>query len=204
MDFGTYPYVTSSSTIAGNSSAGAGLPPRSIEHVMGVFKTYITRVGTGPLPTEINDEVGEHLRIRGFEVGRTTGRSRRCGWFDAVVGRYAAQLNGLDSAIMMKLDVLDRLPTIKICTGYTLNGERINSLYANLALQEACEPIYEEMPGWQCDTTGITRAEDLPRAAMNYVSRLEELLETPIVAVSVGPKRGQTIHLRQSVLDEIK
>jgi adenylosuccinate synthase len=200
VDFGTYPYVTASSTVAGNASAGAGMPPRSIDHVIGVFKTYITRVGTGPLPTEQDNELGAHLRIRGYEVGRTTGRQRRCGWFDAVVGRYVARLNGLDSAVMMKLDVLDRIPSIKICTAYRLNGEITTTPPANLAQQVACEPIYEEMPGWQFDTTGITCAEDLPPNALAYVRRLEELLETPIVAVSVGPRRGQTIHLRPSPL----
>ncbi len=198
VDFGTYPYVTASSTVAGNASAGAGLPPHSITHVVGVYKTYITRVGTGPMPTELHDEVGEHLRIRGYEVGRTTGRSRRCGWFDAVFGRYAAKLNGLNSAVMMKLDVLDRLPTLKICTSYHLDGKVIDEPPANLDQLGACEPIYEEMPGWQCDTTGITRPEDLPPRAMAYIQRLEELVETPIVAVSVGPRRGQTIHLRPS------
>ncbi|HKD76700.1 MAG TPA: adenylosuccinate synthetase, partial [Ktedonobacterales bacterium] len=145
-----------------------------------------------------HDEVGEHLRIRGYEVGRTTGRSRRCGWFDAVFGRYAAKLNGLNSAVMMKLDVLDRLPTLKICTSYALDGKVIYEPPANLDQLGACEPIYEEMPGWQCDTTSITQADDLPPRAMAYIRRLEELVETPIVAVSVGPRRGQTIHLHPS------
>lgn len=196
VDFGTYPYVTASSTVAGNASAGAGLPLNSIEHVIGVYKTYITRVGTGPMPTELHDEVGEHLAIRGFEVGRTTGRKRRCGWFDAVFGRYAAKLNGLGSAIMMKLDVLDRVETLKICVAYTLNGETIHAPPADLNKLAACEPVYEEMPGWRSDTSGITDANDLPPNARAYITRLEELLATPIVAVSVGPRRGQTIPLR--------
>jgi len=200
VDFGTYPYVTASSTVAGNASAGAGLPPHSISEVFGVFKTYITRVGTGPMPTELHDEIGEHLQIRGYEIGRTTGRSRRCGWFDGVFGRYAAKLNGLNSAIMMKLDVLDRLPTVKLCTSYQLGDEIITMPPANLDRLSACEPIYEEMPGWQTDTTNIRDAADLPIQARAYIERLESLIETPIVAVSVGPRRGQTIHLRPSPL----
>ena len=196
VDFGTYPYVTSSSTVAGNASAGAGLPPNSIDEVIGVYKTYITRVGTGPMPTELHDEIGKHLKIRGFEVGRTTGRHRRCGWFDGVFGRYAAKLNGLKSAIMMKLDVLDRIPTLKICTAYKLNGEIVTSPPANLQTLAACEPVYEEMPGWCSDTTNITKAADLPTAARNYIERLETVIQTPISAVSVGPRRGQTIELR--------
>lgn len=197
VDFGTYPYVTSSSTLASNAPAGAGLPPHSIDHIIGIFKSYITRVGTGPMPTELtDDQVGEHLRIRGFEVEHSTGHPRRCGWFDAVFGHYAARLNGLDSAIMMKLDVLDRLPTIKICTAYRLNGKIIHSPPSNMAMLPACEPLYEELPGWQSDTTTITDPEDLPAEARAYIDRLEALIETPIVAISVGPRRGQTIPLR--------
>jgi len=200
VDFGTYPYVTASSTVAGNASAGAGLPPNSIDAVVGVYKTYITRVGTGPMPTELHDDIGRHLAIRGFEIGRTTGRSRRCGWFDGVFGHYAAKLNGLRSAVMMKLDVLDRLPTIKICTAYTLNGETIHAPPANLQLLNACEPVYEELPGWCSDTTSITDAAKLPKEARAYLDRLEAIIETPISAVSVGPRRGQTIELTPSPL----
>ncbi len=196
VDFGTYPYVTSSSTVAGNSYSGSGLPPRSINHVTGVFKTYITRVGSGPMPTELTDEIGEHLRIRGYEVGRTTGRQRRTGWFDGVAGKYAARLNGLDSAILMKLDVLDRLPTIKICTEYTYKGNRLTTPPPTVEAQQLCEPVYEELPGWRCDTTKITNANDLPAEAKTYIKRLEEIIETPIAAVSVGPKRGQTIQMQ--------
>ena len=200
VDFGTYPYVTASSTVAGNASAGAGLPPNSIDSVVGVYKTYITRVGTGPMPTELHDDIGRHLAIRGYEVGRTTGRHRRCGWFDGVFGRYAAKLNGLKSAVMMKLDVLDRIPTLKICTAYILNGETITTPPANLQTLGACEPVYEELPGWCVDTTEIRRAEDLPKEARAYLDRLEAVMETPISAVSVGPRRGQTIPLRSSPL----
>lgn len=200
VDFGTYPYVTSSSTVAGNFSAGAGLPPRSINHVMGVYKAYITRVGAGPMPTELRDDIGRHIAIRGYEVGRTTGRARRPGWFDAVMGRYAAKLNGLDSAILMKLDVLDRVPTIRVCTAYRYQGEVVHDLPADLTILGQCEPIYEDLPGWQQDTTGITAPDDLPVNARRYIARLEDLIETPIVAVSVGPQRGQTIELRPSPL----
>jgi adenylosuccinate synthase len=200
VDFGTYPYVTASSTVAGNASAGAGLPPNSINDVIGVYKTYITRVGTGPMPTELHDDIGEHLSIRGYEVGRTTGRRRRCGWFDGVFGRYAAKLNGLKSAVMMKLDVLDRLPILKICTAYRLNGEIITTPPANLQILAACEPVYEELPGWCSDTTSITDAADLPIQAQRYLERLEAAIETPISAVSVGPRRGQTIALAPSPL----
>jgi adenylosuccinate synthase len=197
VDFGTYPYVTSSSTLAGNASAGAGLPTNTITDVIGIYKTYSTRVGSGPMPTELQDEIGQHLSIRGFEVGRTTGRKRRCGWFDGVFGRYAARLNGLESAIMMKLDVLDRLPVIKICTSYRLNGEIITTPPSTPQDLAECEPVYEEMPGWRRDTTGITDSADLPAEASAYIHRLEEVIETPIAAISVGPRRGQTIMLRE-------
>jgi adenylosuccinate synthase len=197
VDFGTYPYVTASSTVAGNAFAGAGLPPYCVDEVIGIFKAYTTRVGAGPMPTELHDEVGEHLRIRGYEVGRTTGRARRTGWLDAVFGRYASRLNGLSGAVLTKLDVLDRVPSLKICTAYRCQGEILHAPPANTSLLTACEPIYEEMPGWQCDTSAITCAEDLPPAAMAYVRRFEALIETPIIAISVGPRRGQTIHLRQ-------
>lgn len=198
VDFGTYPYVTSSSTVAGNASAGAGLPARSIQHVIGIFKAYITRVGAGPMPTELHDDTGRHLAIRGYEVGRTTGRQRRCGWFDAIMGRYVTKLNGLDSAILTKLDVLDRLPVLRICTAYRLDGKVIEQPPANLAMLGMCEPIYEDMPGWQQDTRSIETLAHLPEAAQRYISRLETLIDAPIIAASVGPRRGQTIALRPS------
>ena len=196
VDFGTYPYVTSSSTVAGNASTGAGLSPRSVEHAMGVYKAYITRVGAGPMPTELFDVEGERLREIGKEYGTTTGRPRRCGWFDAVAGRFVSRLNGLDSLAIMKLDVLDTFATIKICTGYRLGGEIITSMPANLNEVNMCEPIYEEWPGWQTSTLGATHWDDLPENARKYLSRIEELLETPLALISVGPGRGQTIALR--------
>ncbi|HLI91217.1 MAG TPA: adenylosuccinate synthase [Ktedonobacteraceae bacterium] len=196
IDFGTYPFVTSSSTMAANAAVGAGLPPRSIDRVIGVYKAYITRVGSGPMPTALFDSVGKTLRDRGHEYGTNTGRERRCGWFDAVAGRFVAQLNGLDAAIITKLDVLDTFPTIKICTAYNLRGKIIHSLPATLNDLSACEPIYEEVEGWQCSTTGIASYDQLPPAARAYLKRLEELLETRIAMISVSPQRGKTIQLQ--------
>lgn len=196
IDFGTYPFVTSSSTMAANASGGAGLPPHSIDRVIGVYKAYITRVGSGPMPTELFDGTGRLLRERGHEYGTNTGRERRCGWFDAVAGRFVAQINGLDAAVITKLDVLDTFPTIKICTAYQLHGKRIYSMPATQSDLAACEPVYEEVEGWQCSTTGICSFEALPEAAKNYLRRLEELLETSIAMVSVSPQRGRTIEVQ--------
>ena len=200
IDFGTYPFVTSSSTMAANAAVGAGLPPRSIDRVLGVYKAYITRVGSGPMPTGLFDKVGNEMRDRGHEYGTNTGRERRCGWFDAVAGRFVAQINGLDAAVITKLDVLDTFPTIKICTAYNLRGQTIHSLPATLNDLAACEPIYEEVEGWQCDTSGVASYEDLPMAARAYLKRLEELLETPIAMISVSPQRGKTVQI-QDILD---
>src|SRR5689334_13520144 len=197
VDFGTYPFVTSSSTIAGNASTGAGLPPRSIRHVLGVYKAYITRVGSGPMPTELFNGEGDQLREAGHEYGTTTGRPRRCGWFDAVSGRFVARLNGFDSIAVMKLDVLDTLPTLKICTSYRLGETALSAPPANLNDLAACEPVYEEWPGWQTPTSGAAGWDDLPENARRYLRRIEELLETPLALVSVGPGRGETIHLRE-------
>jgi len=201
IDFGTYPYVTSSATMAGNASSGAGLPPHSIDRVIGVYKAYITRVGSGPMPTELFDAAGQEMSKRGHEFGTNTGRARRCGWFDAVAGRFVAQLNGMNAAVVTKLDVLDTFPTIKICTAYQLNGRLVHSLPATQSDLAACEPVYEEVEGWQCDTSNIGDYEDLPRAAKKYLKRIEELLETPIAMVSVSPQRGRTIQV-QDVLAE--
>ncbi|MBV9615695.1 MAG: adenylosuccinate synthase [Ktedonobacteraceae bacterium] len=195
IDFGTYPFVTSSSTMAANAAVGAGLPPRSIDRVIGVYKAYITRVGSGPMPTGLFDTIGYEMRERGCEYGTNSGRERHCGWFDAVAGRFVAQLNGLDVAVITKLDVLDTFPTIKICTAYNLHGKIIHSLPATLSDLAACEPIYEEVEGWQTSTTGISNYDDLPPAAKAYLKRLEELLETPIAMISVSPQRGKTIQM---------
>jgi adenylosuccinate synthase len=196
IDFGTYPFVTSSSTMAANSAVGAGLPPRSMDRVIGVYKAYITRVGSGPMPTGLFDTLGETLRDRGHEFGSPFGRERHCGWFDAVAGRFVAQINGLDAAVITKLDVLDSFPVIKICTAYNLRGQVIHSLPATMTDLSACEPIYEEVEGWQSCTSDITDYEELPKAAKAYLQRLEELLETPIAMVSVSPHRGKTIQIQ--------
>jgi adenylosuccinate synthase len=196
IDFGTYPYVTSSSTMAANAAGGAGLSPHSIDRIIGVYKAYSTRVGNGPMPTELFDAMGRELRDRGHEYGTNTGRERRCGWFDAVAGRFVAQLNGLDAAVITKLDVLDTFPTVKICTGYQLHGKIIHSPPASMSELAACEPIYEEVEGWQCDTSCICSYDALPTAAKNYLRRLEELLETPIAMISVSPQRGKTISVK--------
>jgi adenylosuccinate synthase len=197
VDFGTYPFVTSSSTVAGNASTGAGLPPRSIQHVLGVYKAYITRVGSGPMPTELFNGEGDALREAGHEYGTTTGRPRRCGWFDAVVGRFVAKLNGFDGMAIMKLDVLDDMPTVKICTSYRAGDRVLTTPPANLNELAACEPVYEEWPGWQTSTSTATSWDGLPENARRYLRRIEELLETPLSIVSVGPGRGQTIYLRE-------
>jgi adenylosuccinate synthase len=196
IDFGTYPYVTSSSTVASAAATGAGLPPRSIAHVLGVYKAYITRVGSGPMPTELFEEDGRKLREAGHEYGTTSGRARRCGWFDAVAGRFVARLNGLDTAAIMKLDVLDSFPTLKICVAYRLGEQVLDTPPANSAQMAACEPVYEDWPGWQTSTSSATSWEELPERARRYLSRIEELLETPIARISVGAGRGQTIARR--------
>lgn len=196
IDFGTYPFVTSSSTMAGNAAAGAGLPPRSIDRVVGVYKAYITRVGSGPMPTGLFNSIGQEMQNRGQEYSTGTGRERRCGWFDAVAGRFVAQINGLDAAVLTKLDVLDTFPILKICTAYNLHGKIIHSLPATLNDLAACEPIYEELEGWQCSTSNITSYDELPAAAKAYLKRLEELLETPIAMISVSPRRGRTIQIQ--------
>jgi adenylosuccinate synthase len=195
-DFSTYRFVTSSSTVAVNAAAGAGLPPRSVDRVVGVYKAYLTRIGSGPMPTGLFNASGMEMRDRGDEFSTTTGKERRCGWFDAVAARFVAQRNGLDAAIITKLDVLDTFPTIKICTAYNLHGKIIHSLPATLSDLAACEPIYEELKGWQTSTSNITSYEELPSAAKAFLKRLEELIETPIAMISVSPRRGRTIQIQ--------
>lgn len=202
IDVGANPFWTSPSTLAVNAAVGAGLPQRSIDHVVGVYKAYTTRVGSGPMPTGLFNTMGKMMRERGDEYSTDTGRERRCGWFDAVAGRFVAQLNGLDTAVITKLDVLDTFPTIKICTAYSLHGKIIHSLPATFSDLSACEPIYEEVEGWQTSTTGITHYEDLPKAAKDYLRRIETLLETPIALVSVSPKRGETIQLQDVLIPQ--
>lgn len=195
IDHGTYPYVTSSHPIAGGASVGAGVGPTAIDHVLGVVKAYTTRVGAGPFPTELLDELGEHIRQRGREFGTTTGRPRRCGWLDMVILRYAVRINGLSSMAITKLDILDDLETIKICTGYQYRGEIISELPATLEELSECQPIYEEWPGWLSETTAANTLEDLPPNARRYLERVAELAERPISLITVGPERTRTIVL---------
>jgi adenylosuccinate synthase len=197
VDFGTYPFATASSTVAGHASSGAGLPPRSIEHVLGVYKAYQTRVGSGPMPTELFNGEGAMLREAGAEYSTTMKRPRRCGWFDAVLGRFVARLNGFEHIAVTKLDVLDHLPVVKICTAYRLGGETVCTPPASPTELAACEPLYEEWPGWMRSTRGVSAWGALPDAARAYLRRIEELLEVPLARVSTGPGRGETIRLRE-------
>lgn len=191
LDFGTYPYVTSA--VSGTVTLGLGMGPSHIESVLGIYKAYTTRVGSGPLPTELDDDCGALLRKQGREFGTTTGRPRRCGWFDGVAARYCAEINGFTSIAMMKFDVLDEMPTIKLCTAYDLDGARCDRPPANAAQLARCRPVYEEMPGWQCLTTGIRSFADLPPQAQAYARRIEEIVGCGASIISVGPDREQTI-----------
>jgi adenylosuccinate synthase len=192
-DFGTYPYVTSSSPLAGASCIGAGLGPRGIDRVVGIFKAYNTRVGAGPMPTELKDKTGDLIREKAGEYGATTGRPRRCGWFDAVAGRFSVQINGLSDIALTHLDIYDDFPTIKICTAYKFKGDVLTSFPSDIAILEKCQPIYEEVDGWQESISRIRNFKKLPVGARNYMSRLEDLLSCPISLVSVGPDRRQII-----------
>lgn len=195
IDHGTYPYVTSSNTVSGNMFSGSGAPPTSVDYILGICKAYTTRVGEGPFPTELFGEEGELIRKLGDEYGATTGRPRRCGWFDAVIVRRAVKTNGIKGLCMMKLDVLDTFEKIKICTGYR-TGKRITSQPPMSIVDYArYEPVYEEMDGWKSSTRGITRYEDLPVNAKNYLQRLGELVDARIDVVSTGPERESTIIL---------
>ena len=193
LDHGTYPYVTSSHPIAGAACIGAGLGPTEITKVLGIIKAYTTRVGEGPFPTELSDEVGAHLKDKGHEFGTTTGRPRRCGWFDAVIARYAVRVSGLTSMAVTKLDVLTGMDTLKICTGYRWKNEIIHDFPASLKALAECEPVYEEMPGWNEDITSARTVSDLPQAAQNYLNRISELAGAPVSIVGVGTRRTQTI-----------
>jgi adenylosuccinate synthase len=192
-DFGTYPYNTSSSPLAAGACLGAGLSPTVLNGIIAVFKAYCTRVGSGPMPTEIEDETGQIIRERAHEYGTTTGRPRRCGWFDGVAARFSARINGFTGVAITRLDVLDTLPLLKICVGYQLDGDSISNFPGSAASLERCQPVYEELPGWQADTSGIRHYEDLPGEARQYLSRLEELISCPIKLVSVGQRREQTV-----------
>lgn len=191
LDLGTYPYVTSA--VAGGVTVGTGAGSTRFHDVLGVFKAYTTRVGSGPMPTEIHDEIGELIRERAHEYGTTTGRPRRCGWFDAVVGRHSAELSGFTATAITRFDILDVLSTIKICTAYEVDGVTYSRPPASTTLLERCRPVYEELPGWLCSTSDIRRFEDLPPKAQAYARRIEELIDCPIALVSVGASREQTI-----------
>jgi adenylosuccinate synthase len=202
LDFGTYPFVTSSSATAGGAATGTGLAPKLISGAIGIAKAYTTRVGGGPFPTELEDEAGKHLRDKGQEYGASTGRPRRTGWFDAVVVRYSAMLNGLDTLALTKLDVLDDFDEIKICTAYHYRGELLTEIPYGAYVLEECQPVYESVKGWKSSTVGITRYEDLPQGAKDYIARLEELCETPAGIISTGPERTQTIIREGSAFSE--
>lgn len=193
LDHGTYPYVTSSNPVAGGACVGTGVGPTMIDRVIGVAKAYTTRVGEGPFPTELHGTMGELLCDRGAEFGTTTGRKRRCGWFDAVIGRYAVRINGLDCLAITKLDVLDELEEIKVCVAYDLDGERCSDFPSSAQKFARCQPIYQTVPGWRQSTAHCRSLEDLPQAALNYLKVLAELMEVPIAIVSLGASRDQTI-----------
>ncbi|NJK60675.1 MAG: adenylosuccinate synthase [Oscillatoriales cyanobacterium SM2_1_8] len=193
LDHGTYPYVTSSNPVAGGACIGAGIGPTMVDRIIGVAKAYVTRVGEGPFPTELQDGVGQLLGQRGAEFGTTTGRPRRCGWFDGVIGRYAVRINGLDCLAVTKLDVLDELPEIKVCVAYELDGQVIRDFPSNARTFARCRPVYETLPGWQQSTQHCTSLAELPATARKYLQFLSDLLEVPIAIVSLGASRGQTI-----------
>lgn len=196
VDFGTYPYVTSSSSTAGGACTGTGVGPTMIDAVMGIAKVYTTRVGSGPFPTELTDEIGQRLQERGREFGSTTGRARRCGWFDAVLVRHAAQVNGLTSLAVTKLDVLDGCKEVRLCTGYRYGGVIYKDMPADLEALTNCVPVYQRMKGWTTSTTGATRYKQLPVEAKRYLSRIEELADCRIDMISTGSRRAETIVLR--------
>ncbi|MBQ9637081.1 MAG: adenylosuccinate synthase [Prevotella sp.] len=191
VDFGSYPFVTSSNTICAGACTGLGIGPNKIGRVFGIMKAYCTRVGAGPFPTELFDETGKRIRDLGHEYGAVTGRERRCGWIDLVALRYAIMVNGVTELIMMKSDVLDQFETIKACVAYRHNGQLTNDFPYNI--EEGIEPIYEELPGWNCDMTHMTSEAEFPQQFSNYVKFLEQQLQTPITVISIGPDRAQTI-----------
>jgi adenylosuccinate synthase len=193
IDQGTYPYVTSSNTVAAAASTGTGVGPRDLDYILGIVKAYATRVGAGPFPTELFDDLGQHLARVGAEFGATTGRPRRCGWFDAVALRRSIVNSSVSGLCVTKLDVLDGLESIQICVGYQIDGESISGLPVVVDRFAECKPVYEELPGWQESTVGLTKLNDLPANARNYLARIEELAGVPIDIISTGPDREQTI-----------
>ena len=196
IDHGTYPYVTSSNTTAGGAASGSGVGPRDIDYVLGIVKAYTTRVGAGPFPTELFDDDGDHLGVKGHEFGATTGRKRRCGWLDTVALRRSLQINSVTGMCVTKLDVLDGLDTVKICVAYKLDGREVDTPPVGADRFEQCEPVFIEMPGWSESTVGARSRDELPEAARAYLRKVEELCETPIDIISTGPDREETIVLR--------
>ncbi|MFQ5736346.1 MAG: adenylosuccinate synthase [Thermodesulfobacteriota bacterium] len=196
VDHGTYPFVTSSNTVAGQAATGSGFGPSRIDRVIGIAKAYVTRVGEGPFPTELDGEEAARLREQGEEYGATTGRPRRCGWFDAVALRYSARVNGLDGLVLTKLDVLDSLDRIRICTGYKYKGELIDDFPTEAGVLSACEPVYEEVPGWKEPTNGVKSFDKLPKNARSYIKRLEKLTGVKVFMVSVGANREDAITIK--------
>ena len=196
VDHGTYPYVTSSSTVAGGACTGAGVGPRFIDEVIGISKAYVTRVGEGPFPTELDDEMGEHLRQAGQEFGSTTGRPRRTGWFDAVALREAVRINGMTGLAITKMDVLNDLDIIKICTAYSYRGDLLEEFPQDLEVLKETKPVYEEIEGWKTNISGATTLGELPATARSYLQKLEEVTGCPVVLVSVGARRDQTIQVK--------
>ncbi|MFP6569926.1 MAG: adenylosuccinate synthase [Dehalococcoidia bacterium] len=199
LDHGSYPYVTSSNPTVGGALSGVGIGPRAFAGVAGVFKAYTTRVGAGPFPTELLDEVGGKIRTIGKEVGTTTGRARRVGWFDGVAGRYSAKINGFDALIITKLDILDGFDTVKVCVAYEIDGKRTENFPIDSALLARSKPIYEEFPGWSDSTAGITRKEDIPANAMTYIRSIEDILGVKAAVISSGPRREETVVLKDII-----
>jgi adenylosuccinate synthase len=199
LDHGTYPYVTSSSSTIGGVATGLGISPREIKGIAGVFKAYSTRVGSGPMPTEIKNGVGDRIRELAWEYGTTTGRPRRVGWFDGVAARYSATINGFTSAVLTRLDVLDGISPVQVCVAYELDGQRIDDFPNRYELLDRCQPVYEEMPGWTTPTASARNIQDLPREALGYVRRLEEVIGCPIDLISTGPRREESIAIRPIV-----
>ena len=200
IDHGTYPFVSSSNSTTGGICTGLGVSPRKVQSVLGVCKSYKTRVGNGPFPTEVTGAIGQKIQSTGKEFGATTGRERRVGWFDALIGRYAVMINGIDSIALTKLDVLTTVQKIKICVGYKYKGKLIDRFTSNLKILEKCQPVYEEVDGWWDDLTKVTSYNKLPDNAKKYVSRIEQLLKVPVSIISVGPRRDQTIIARPEFL----
>jgi adenylosuccinate synthase len=201
IDHGTYPFVTSSNTVAGTAAAGSGLGPSAVGFVLGIAKAYTTRVGSGPFPSEQDNEVGERLGTRGREFGTVTGRKRRCGWLDAVLLRQSVAVSGITGIALTKLDVLDGFDEIQVCTGYKLRGETLDYYPANAADQAGVEAVYETMPGWHESTAGARSWAELPAAAIKYIRRVEELIQCPVALVSTSPEREDTILVRDPFAD---